>query len=163
MQIDHLIRGYFSWVGTSATNVLDRGIRPMMDRGEQPDMRLRDVFLAGNFVETLPTGSSRYVTQFYEQAKEIEQMYASYRQALKEGDAEKAQEIRDENPEGFAARRRIEAAKRAESLISGQMRTIERDRAMTGEEKRARLDQLEKRRDEIARRALLVPAAAGRD
>ena len=163
VQIDHLIRGYFSWVGTSATNVLDRGIRPMMDRGEQPDMRLRDVFLAGNFVETLPSGSSRYVTQFYEQAKEIEQMYASYRQALKEGDAEKAQEIRDENPEGFAARRRIEAAKRAESLISGQMRTIERDRAMTGEEKRARLDQLEKRRDEIARRALLVPAAAGRD
>ena len=163
VQIDHLIRGYFSWVGTSATNVLDRGIRPLMDRGEQPDMRLRDVFLAGNFVESLPSGSSRYVTQFYEQAKEIEQMYASYRQALKEGDAEKAQEIRDENPEGFAARRRIEAAKRAESLISGQMRTIERDRAMTGEEKRARLDQLEKRRDEIARRALLVPAAAGRD
>ena len=163
VQIDHLIRGYFSWVGTSATNVLDRGIRPMMDRGEQPDMRLRDMFLAGNFVESLPSGSSRYVTQFYEQAKEIEQMYASYRQALKEGDAEKAQEIRDENPEGFAARRRIEAAKRAESLISGQMRTIERDRTMTGEEKRARLDQLEKRRDEIARRALLVPAAAGRD
>ena len=163
VQIDHLIRGYFSWVGTSATNVLDRGIRPMMDRGEQPDMRLRDVFLAGNFVESLPSGSSRYVTQFYEQAREVEQMYASYRQAMKEGDAEKAQEIRDENPEGFAARRRIEAAKRAESLISGQMRTIERDRAMTGEEKRVRLDQLEKRRDEIARRALLVPAAAGRD
>ena len=84
-------------------------------------------------------------------------------EAVDAGDAEKAQEIRDENPEGFAARRRIEAAKRAESLISGQMRTIERDRAMTGEEKRARLGQLEKRRDEIARRALLVPAAAGRD
>lgn len=163
VQIDHLIRGYFAWVGTSATNVLDRGIRPLMDRGEKPDMRLRDVFLAGNFMESLPSGSSRYVTQFYEQAKEIEQMYASYRQALKEGDAEKAQGIHADNTEAFAARRRIESAKRAESLISGQMRAIERNKEMSGDEKRARLDQLEKRRDDVARRALLVPAAPGRD
>lgn len=163
VQIDHLIRGYFSWVGTSATTMLDYGIRPMMDRGDRPDMRLKDTFLAGNFVESLPSGSSRYVTQFYEQAKEIEQMYASYQQAIKEGDTAKAQEIRADNAEGFAARRRIEAAKRAQSLISGQMRAIERNKTMTGEEKRARLDQLEKQRDRLARQALLVAAAPGRD
>lgn len=163
VQIDHLIRGYFSWVGTSATTMLDYGIRPMMDRGDRPDMRLKDAFLVGNFVESLPSGSSRYVTQFYEQAKEIEQMYASYQQAIKEGNTEKAQEIRADNAEGFAARRRIEAAKRAQSLISGQMRTIERSREMSGEEKRARLDQLEKQRDRLARQALLVAAAPGRD
>jgi hypothetical protein len=58
----------------------------MMDRGQRPDMKLRDVFLAGNFVETLPANSSRYVTQMYEQAKEIEQAYGSYRDALKRGE-----------------------------------------------------------------------------
>lgn len=161
VQIDYLIRGYFSWLGTSTTNILDRGIRPLMDRGEQPDMRLRDVFLAGNFVESLPSGSSRYVTQFYDQAKEIEQMYASYQQAIKEGDTEKAQEIRADNPEGFAARRSVEAAKRAQSLISGQMRAIERNRTMSGEEKRARLDRLEQQRDSMARRSLLATASGG--
>jgi len=163
VQIDHLIRGYFAWVGTSATTALDYGIRPMMDRGDRPDMRLKDVFLVGNFVQSLPSGSSRYVTQFYEQAKEIEQMYASYQQAIKEGNTEKAQEIRADNAEGFAARRRIESAKRAQSLISGQMRTIERSKEMSGEEKRARLDQLEKQRDRLARQALLITAAPGRD
>ena len=163
VQVDYLIRGYFSWLGTSATSVLDRGIRPMMDRGEQPAMRLRDTFLVGNFVESLPAGSSRYVTQFYDQAKEIEQMYASYQQALKEGDTTKAQEIQADNPEAFAARRRIEAAKRGQSLISGQMRAIERDKVMSSEEKRKRLELLETQRDQIARRALMVPAAAGRD
>jgi len=163
VQIDHLIRGYFAWVGTSATTALDYGIRPMMDRGDRPDMRLKDVFLVGNFVQSLPSGSSRYVTQFYEQAKEIEQMYASYQQAIKEGNTEKAQEIRADNAEGFAARRRIESAKRAQSLISGQMRTIERSKEMSGDEKRARLDQLEKQRDRLARQALLVTAAPGRD
>lgn len=135
----------------------------MMDRGDRPDMRLKDVFLVGNFVQSLPSGSSRYVTQFYAQAKEIEQMYASYQQAIKEGNTEKAQEIRADNAEGLAARRRIESAKRAQSLISGQMRTIERSKEMSGEEKRARLDQLEKQRDRLARQALLVTAAPGRD
>lgn len=90
-------------------------------------------------------------------------MYASYQQAIKEGNTEKAQEIRADNAEGFAARRRIESAKRAQSLISGQMRAIERNKTMTGEEKRARLDQLEKQRDRLARQALLVAAAPGRD
>ena len=163
VQVDYLIRGYFSWLGTSATSVLDRGIRPMMDRGEQPAMRLRDTFLVGNFVESLPAGSSRYVTQFYDQAKEIEQMYASYQQAIKEGDMGKAQEIQAENPEAFAARRRIEAAKRAQSMISGRMRAIERDAKLSGEDKRAQLEALETQRDQVARRALMVPAAAGRD
>jgi len=163
VQIDHLIRGYFAWLGTSATTALDYGIRPMMDRGEQPAMRLRDTFLVGNFVESLPAGSSRYVTQFYDQAKEIEQMYASYQQAIKEGDMGKAQEIQAENPEAFAARRRIESAKRAQSMISGRMRAIERDAKLSGEDKRAQLEALETQRDQVARRALMVPAAAGRD
>ena len=39
----------------------------------------------------------------------------------------------------------------------------ERSKEMSGEEKRARLDQLEKQRDRLARQALLVTAAPGRD
>ena len=154
VQIDHLIRGYFSWLGTSATTVLDYGLRPMMDRGETPERRLRDVFLVGNFVESLPSGSSRYVTEFYNQAKEIEQMYASYQQAMKEGDAEKAEEIKEEGTDKFAKRGLFNAVKRQESEISAQMRQIERDKTLSAAEKRERLSDLEDRRDRLARRAL---------
>jgi cell division inhibitor SulA len=59
-QVEHLIRGYFSWVGTAAMTVSDFGLRPLAGRGERPDMRLKYVFIAGNFVENLPAGSSRY-------------------------------------------------------------------------------------------------------
>lgn len=154
VQIDHLIRGYFSWLGTSATTVLDYGLRPMMDRGETPERRLKDIFLVGNFVESLPSGSSRYVTEFYNQAKEIEQMYASYQQALKEGDIEKAEEIKEEGADKFAKRGLFNAVKRQESAISAQMRQIERDKALSAAEKRERLSDLEDRRDRLARRAL---------
>lgn len=153
VQVDHLIRGYFSWLGTTTTNVLDRGIRPMMNRGEEPERRLKDTFLVGNFVESLPSGSSRYVTEFYNQAKEIEQMFASYQQALKEGDAEKAEEIRADNADKFAERGRVAAVKRNLSEVSAQMRKIEQDRNLSGEEKRSRLNDLEKRRDAMVRRS----------
>jgi len=152
VQIDFLIRGYFSWLGTSATTVLDHGIRPMMDRGERPERRLKDTFLVGNFIETLPTGSSRYVTSFYEQAKEIEQMYASYHQAMKEGDIEKAEEIKAENPEALAKRGLVSNLSRSIAAISSQMRRIEADKNMDAATKRERLTDLESRRDGIARR-----------
>lgn len=154
VQIDHLIRGYLSWLGTSATTVLDYGLRPAMDRGERPERRLKDVFLVGNFVESLPAGSSRYVTEFYNQAKEIEQMYASYQQAIKEGDMEEASAIREKDADKFAKRGLFNAIKRQESEISAQMRQIERDKELSSSEKRDRLTELEQRRDRLARRAL---------
>ena len=92
VQVDYLAKAYFSWLGTMTTTALDYGIRPMMNRGERPAMTLKDVFLAGNFVESLPAPGSRYVTQMYDQAKEIEQAYASYHHQLKIGDLAGAKE-----------------------------------------------------------------------
>jgi len=76
-QVDFLLRGYFGWLATVSTSATDAIARPMLDRGERPAMRLRDTFVAGNFIEELPTGSSRYVTTMYEQAKDVEQAWAS--------------------------------------------------------------------------------------
>ncbi|AVS78404.1 hypothetical protein C8234_10225 [Paracidovorax avenae] len=71
-QVDYLLRGYFSWAGTTVVAAADAIARPALDRGERPDMRLKDMFVVGNFAESLPSGSSRYVTQIYEQAKQVE-------------------------------------------------------------------------------------------
>jgi hypothetical protein len=152
VQIDALIHGYFGWVGTSATTVLDYGLRPMMNRGERPNMRLREVFLAGNFVETLPTGGSRYVTDLYDQAQEIEQAYGSWRDALKRGDLSKAKEIYEEEREKIRQYSRVEAVKRHEGVLNAQIRRIEASREMGGAEKRRRIDDLEARKHQMAQR-----------
>lgn len=151
-QVDYLLHGYFSWVATAAATVSDFGLRPVMDRGERPDLRLKDIFLAGNFVESLPTGSSRYVTQLYDQAKSIEQAYASYQEAIKQGDTEKALSIKE--GEGDKLRKRMAYANATKQLseINSQAKRIESNRLMSGEVKRERLTELELRRDKIARR-----------
>lgn len=152
VQVDSLVKGYFSWLGTTATTVLDYGIRPFLDRGERPNMQLRNVFLAGNFVETLPSGGSRYVSQLYTQASEIEEIYGSYRAALKRGDTEEANDILTSERDKLSQYKMIENVKREESAISTRMKLIERSTRLTGEEKREQLDALRERQHRLAQR-----------
>lgn len=150
VQIDSLVKGYFGWIGTSASTALDWGIRPMMDRGQRPDMKLKEVFLAGNFLETLPTASSRYVTQLYDQAAAIEQAYGSYRDAVKRGDFGKAQEVLADEAEKISKYKLVETIKRGESDISSQIRVIEASKTMPGEQKRVRIDRLNDAKNKLA-------------
>lgn len=151
-QIDFLLRGYFGWLATVATTATDAAVRPALGRGERPAMRMRDTFLAGNFVESLPTGSSRYVSVMYEQAKDVEQAWASYQAAVKSGDMEKAREIQQDEAPKLRNRMAVENAKRQIAELGQQAKRIESSRLMPAEEKRRRLDEIEARKHEAARR-----------
>ena len=156
VQIDHLLRGYFGWLGSSTAMVADSLTYGMQGRGEKPDMRLKDIFLIGNFAEGLPSGSSKYVTALYEQASDIEKVYGSLRAAMKRGDEETAISIRESNAEELRKRRMVENVKGQLSKINQQIRTIHDDKVMSGAEKRARIDALEQRRDEASKRAVSI-------
>ncbi|WP_447915868.1 LPD38 domain-containing protein [Delftia acidovorans] len=151
-QVDFLLRGYFGWLATVSTTATDTIARPMLDRGERPSMRLRDTFLAGNFIEELPTGSSRYVTTMYEQAKGVEQAWASHQAAIKSGDIELARSIQEEEGPKLRNRMAINAAKQQMAELGQRAKKIERDRLMTGEIKRERLTQIEQQCNAIAQR-----------
>ena len=154
-QIDHLLCGYFSWMATAATTASDVLLRnTVVDRGEAPDLRLKDMLLVGNFAESLPAGGSRYVTALYEQSRAIEQAYASYQDALKSGERDKAAEIMESDGDKIRSRGSVAAATKLLSQLNAQAKRVQEDREMSGEEKRARLTQLEQRRHEIAKRVM---------
>ena len=151
-QVDFLLRGYFGWLATVSTTATDTIARPMLDRGERPSLRLRDAFVAGNFIEELPTGSSRYVTTMYEQAKGVEQAWASHQAAIKSGDIELARSIQEEEGPKLRNRMAINAAKQQMAELGQRAKKIEGDRLMSGEIKRERLTQIEQQRNVIAQR-----------
>ncbi|MDR0215905.1 MAG: hypothetical protein LBJ15_18180 [Comamonas sp.] len=151
-QIDFLLRGYFGWLATVSTTASDTLVRPMLDRGERPAMRLRDTFLAGNFVESLPTGSSRYVSTMYEQAKDVEQAWASYQAAQKSGDIELARSIQEAEGSKLRNRFAVANAKQQIAELGQQAKKIEGNRLMSADAKRERLDELEARKHQVARR-----------
>ena len=149
-QVDYLARGYFSWLATATTVALDFGIRPMLDRGERPAMRLKDAFIVGNFAEELPANGSRYVQRMYDQAKEIEEAYNSWHSRLKTGDQAGAQEVLEAERGKIALHGQVEMVKRATSLVNVQIRKVEADKALSAEEKRIRLDALYARKNQLA-------------
>ena len=154
-QIDHLLRGYFSWMATASTIASDAVLRhTVVDRGEAPDLRLKDMFLVGNFAESLPTGGSRYVTAMYEQARSIEQAYASYRDALASGDREGAVTLMEGEGDKIRNRASVATATKLLSQLNAQAKRIQADPNMDGAQKRERLTQLEQRRHEIAKRVM---------
>jgi len=155
-QIDFLLRGYFGWVATAATTATDMAARPLLGRGERPAMRLRDAFLAGNFVESLPTGSSRYVTAMYEQARDVEQAWASYQAAVKSGDMEKAREIQQDEAPKLRNRLAVAHAKQRVAELGQQAKRIESSRQMPADEKRQRLEEIEARKHQVAQRVAVM-------
>jgi hypothetical protein len=152
VQIDALIRGYFSWLGVSATRVVDESVRAVADRPAKPEMQLRDMFFAGNFAETLPANGSRYVTALYDQAKEIEFAYASYRFALRQGDSVRAQELMESDGAKIRMQPMANKAKQAMAKLNESIRSIERDTGMSPAEKRDRIDRVKMMQHQIAMR-----------
>lgn len=154
-QIDHLLRGYFSWMATASTVASDMLLRnTVVDRGESPSMRLKDVFLVGNFAEGLPTGGSRYVSAMYEQSKSVEQAYAAYRDALASGDHAKASEIMDGSGDLIRSRGAVNTATKLLAQLNSQAKRVQADPDMSSDEKRERLTRIEQRRHEIAKRVM---------
>lgn len=155
-QIDHLIRGYFGWLGTFATGAVDHladaaGLRPAA-----PTMKLKDVFVAGNFVETLPSGSSRYVTVFYDQAKEINEYYADLKAAEKRGDKEKYRAIYDSHRSDLALHDAIADVQSELSELTQLERAVRFDARMSAADKRAKLDKIAARKDALATKAVMA-------
>lgn len=151
-QVDFLLRGYFGWLATVTTTATDTAIRPLLDRGDRPALRLRDTFLAGNFVEALPSGSSRYVSAMYEQSRDIEQAWASYQEAIKTGDTTRAQKIQQEDGPKLHSRLAVDHAKVQMSELSRQAKKVESSKVLSAEQKREQLDVISGRKDEIAKR-----------
>ncbi|HXE49554.1 MAG TPA: LPD38 domain-containing protein [Ramlibacter sp.] len=150
VQIDSLIKGYFSGVGTLATSAVDGLLHhSVIDRGEALPANLKT--FAGSFAEELPTNTSRYVDMLYSTSQDIEQSYNSYRNALKNGDIEEAQRIQRAEGEKIAKYHLVEALKRNESKITQQIQRTINSKELTGEQKEGIVKRLKQQQDMIAR------------
>ena len=154
VQIDSAVRGYFGWLGTTTTALLDFGMRPALGLPPRAAMQLRDAFIAGNFTESLPSGSSRYVTAMYEQARDVTQAYASLRDAQKSGDNERVREIVETERDKLSRYRAMNAATSRLSDINRNAKIIQASRTMSPQEKRRALDALAQTRDRIAQQVI---------
>lgn len=151
VQIDHLIRGYFAWLGSVVVGGTDSLIRAVSDEPVRP---AKDVpkFLSGGMVAELDSASSRYVTQMYDQLAEVEKAYNTWRHLVKAGRYEDARTYREENAKDIARYKEIKPVKGAVSAYAKQIREVERSEKYTPAEKKLRIIELRRKQNEAAKR-----------
>lgn len=149
-RLEHIVRGYFGWLGAQALNVADYLARPLSNMPENPRSDLGKIdnwFVVGDFVKDAASPSSKYVQRFYDMQKDVNQIYAAYNQARALGDVDRAEELKRSDEAklyGIA-----KAAGNQLAKINQAIKRVERS-TLAAEEKRVRLDELYQARNRLA-------------
>lgn len=136
-------------VGSFIIGSADKIARPLTD---QPGQAAPDYFktATGSMVSDLRDAPSRYVSSMYDQAKEIEQAYGTWRALVKEGKTEEAADFAKSNKEDLDKYRQVERVKQVASSANQRIRMIERS-AMDADTKRTLIREIQARKDKAAR------------
>ena len=151
VQYDHLARAYFGWLGAFAVGGADMAYRAVSDEPTQPALDYFKFFSQGILKEE-GTGSSRYLSNLYDQAAELETVYSTYRQLLKDGKREDAIEYAEDNADALRRYKSVESIKKVQAKMNQNIRAIERDPDMDSDEKKIRIDRIQKMKEQFAKR-----------
>jgi predicted nucleotidyltransferase len=150
-QVDFLVNGYFSWLGTHAVMTADFAMRPLMGLPEKPTRKWPDdYFILGDFAKGLPSNQSKYVTKFYEQAKEVQEAMADIRYYQSMGNLEKAMELKQENADKVKLAEMYSQAGRQIGEINKRIKLVQ-SRNLDPDVKREQIDRLNQQRNRLAK------------
>ena len=150
VQVDSLIQGYFGWLGTFVVGSADVIARRVTNEPTRP---AADMWKAatGGMLSKLEDAPSRYVSHVYEQAKAMDEAYATWQSLRKEGKTEDAREFKEDHADSIQGYRHVEAVKGAIAKINHQIRVVElSDR--DSESKRIEVNRLNALKDKFSRR-----------
>ena len=135
-------------------------------RHDMPPLRghhqLSDISPFPTFVRTTANGCSPPILIFnalqrttltIHVRREVDQIHRTINSYRKTGERDKAKELRDDSKAKLRQRKRLQAAKKRLRTIKEKMERTKRNRLLTPEQKRERLDKLQEESNLVSRRA----------
>lgn len=147
LQIDNLLRGYFGTMGQFGLGLMDSLMRPE-SQGPKADYALWNAPMVGSLFQR-PDGAGKII-DFYEFHTQVDQAARTLKQIQQYGDPEKLQKFVKDHQKELALQPAVDRLAQGMSAITKMERQIQNSPAMTGEQKRKLLDELRKRKSEIA-------------
>ncbi|MFT4255995.1 MAG: hypothetical protein QM599_03420 [Pseudoxanthomonas sp.] len=151
-RIEHMVRGYFGWLGSQALAASDLAGRSLFDMPANPAndfTRPQNLIVVGAFVRPTQGSGSKYVNRYYAQQQEVNQIYAAYSAARKAGDIERAAELYKDDR--LRLRALYRAADRQMRGVNQQVRRVTSDRTLTATQKAELLEGLYATRNRVAK------------
>jgi len=152
VQVDYLIRNYLGWVGAAANSMVAGAFDGMTGKVAPEKYFTEYQPIRSFYRDTSREGYSKYTTEFYEMYNESRRAHADFKELLKRGLKEQARSLKDDKREQIRFYKVLENARREMSELSKRSEAIQRDQTLTAATKRAELDEVRKRRNDIARR-----------
>ena len=160
-KLEHVYNGYFGTMGSYLLGMVDVVTNAATDRPDQPSALISDLPLIKVIYRgSGPAKSTQYATDFYDRMAEVEEIYSTIRAYRREGRTDKANELLDESRNKLRYRRVLGRTRKQLGDIKVQMEKIRRNKVMSSEAKRVKLDQLTMRKNDLSRRVVRVTAAA---
>jgi Large polyvalent protein associated domain 38/Large polyvalent protein-associated domain 5/ADP-Ribosyltransferase in polyvalent proteins/Large polyvalent protein-associated domain 1 len=154
LQVDHLLRGYFGWLGTFVIGAGDVLARPATGQADRPSSDMWKE-ATGGMVSDLRDAPSRYVSQMYRQAQELEEAHNTWKMLVKQGKVEEATDFAAENRPQLMKFQMIEHLKASTAKINQRIKAVEQGDA-SGDQKREQIRSLQEQRDRLARRLATI-------
>lgn len=147
-QIDYLVNGYFGWLGAMSLWASDTVIRSAFNEPERP---ARDPFavLTRKMIEQQPSSTDRYRTLFYEQMREIEEAYRTYKHK-QESDPKEAEDFRKSEPK-VNKYQKASQTKQILTQLNNRVRQIEADPKKDAYTKQREISAIRKQESIIAK------------
>ncbi|WJN61376.1 LPD38 domain-containing protein [Pseudomonas sp. SO81] len=158
-QIDHLVQGYTGTIGGYVLGMSSL-VAAGLTEGEGPAWRAEDLPVAKVMYQGDAPRTSKYQAQFFDMLTEADQLHRTLKSYREEGRLEAAADLLDSSGDKIRQRPALGLARRQLGTIRNQMDAVYRDKVMSGEEKRRRLDQLQRRANEVAERVVKKAEAA---
>jgi hypothetical protein len=153
VQIEYLAQGYLGWIGAMSLGVIDKVLMEhIIDAPTDPTdptRKIDDYPAIGRFVRTNPSRNTKYATLFYEQLQEMNTAYADVQNYRKVKEFQKARESAKKNRDKLRWRKYFNDAQKRISRITNRMKLIQLNRSMDADEKRRRLDLLQRQKTRI--------------
>ncbi|HDL7016341.1 TPA: LPD38 domain-containing protein [Yersinia enterocolitica] len=153
--LDHIVIGYTGSLGgyvMGATNLLMRNLK---DYGETPTMRLDEMPVIKSFFRgSDPAKSTQFTEDFYRMMTEADQINSTINSFRKQGRGDDANELIEENRGKLSQRQGLTATQKQVKALNAQIEMMRRDRILTADQKREKIDRLMATRNKLVQQAV---------
>ncbi|WP_145600808.1 LPD38 domain-containing protein [Yersinia frederiksenii] len=153
--LDHIVMGYTGSLGgyvMGATNLLMRNLK---DYGETPAMRLDEMPVIKSFFRgSDPAKSTQFTEDFYRMMTEANQINSTINSFRKQGRGDDANELIEENRGKLSQRQGLTATQKQVKALNAQIEMMRRDRILTADQKREKIDRLMTTRNKLVQQAV---------
>ena len=147
VQVDHLIKGYFGWLGAVTSGMFD-----VLGDDVDPQKRVGELF--GSFYHRNPRGTDKYMTLFYDQMMEIAKLKSHFDSYKRNQKYTEAIALRDENIDIMRWTRNYEAVRAEMGRARKRLGRVWDDKDMSPLDKEKEIDRINQYMVDLAKRTV---------